>query len=93
MIGAWGADSLRHGQAGCAIIQAMIAEDIALPEDLDLLKSMVRAFRGMWAAISHDLGHAFHAIVGSLADGGMESGLTGLVKRFRDGFTASQAFA
>lgn len=56
-------------------------------------------FRESWAAISRDLGHAFHAIVGShfadagrLADGFMESGLIGLVKRFRDAAPASQAF-
>ena len=49
--------------------------------------------------ISRDLGHAFHAIVGShfadagrLADGFMESGLIGLVKRFHNAAPASQAF-
>lgn len=52
-----------------------------------------------WARVSRHLGHAFHAIVGShfadagrLADGFMESGLIGLVKRFRDAAPASQAF-
>ena len=57
-------------------------------------------FRESWALISRDLGHAFHAIVGSrfadagrLADGFMGSGLIGLVKRFRDGGLASQAFS
>ena len=57
-------------------------------------------FRESWAPISRDLGHAFHAIVGShfadagrLAGGFMESGLIGLVKRFRDAGPASQAFS
>ena len=57
-------------------------------------------FRESWALISRDLGHAFHAIVGShfadagrLADGFMESGLIGSVKRFRDAGPASQAFS
>ena len=57
-------------------------------------------FRESWAPISRDLGHAFHAILGShfadagrLADGFMESGLIGLVKRFRDVGPASQAFS
>jgi len=56
-------------------------------------------FRESWAVISRDLGHAFHAIVGShfadagrLADGFMESGLIGLVKRFHNAAPASQAF-
>jgi len=58
------------------------------------------AFRELWALISRDLGHAFRAIVGShfadagrLADGFMESGLIGSVKRFRDVGPASQAFS
>ena len=57
-------------------------------------------FRESWAPISRDPGHAFHAIVGSyfaeagrLADDFMESGLTGLVKWFRDVGPASQAFS
>ena len=57
-------------------------------------------FRESWAPISRDLGHAFHAIVGShfadtgmLADGFMESGLIGSVKRFRDVGPASEAFS
>ena len=57
-------------------------------------------FREIWAPISRDLGHAFHAILGShfadagrLADGFMESGLMGSVKRFRSVGPASQAFS
>ena len=57
-------------------------------------------FRESWALISRDLGHAFHAIVGShfadagrLVDGFIESGLIGSVKRFRDVSPASQAFS
>lgn len=64
-----------------------------------ILHVLCCVFRESWAAISRDLGHAFHAIVGShfadagrLADGFMESGLIGLVKRFRDAAPASQAF-
>ena len=58
------------------------------------------AFRGIWAAISRDLGHAFHtmlgshfAVVGRLADVFMGSGLAGLVKRFYDSPAPSQAFS
>lgn len=57
-------------------------------------------FREIWAPISRNLGHAFHAILGShfadagrLADGFMESGLMGSVKRFRSVGPASQAFS
>jgi hypothetical protein len=64
-----------------------------------MLRAVTCGFRESWAAISRDLGHAFHAIVGShfadagrLADGFMESGLIGLVKWFRDAAPASQAF-
>jgi hypothetical protein len=45
-----------------------------------------------WAAIPRHRGQPFHAS-GSLADGDMESGLTGLVKRFRDGGASSHAFS
>ena len=58
------------------------------------------AFREIWAVISRDDGQRFHVIVGSdfadagrLADGFMESGLIGLVKRFCDVCPASQAFS
>ena len=58
------------------------------------------AFRGMWALISRDVGHAFHAIVGShftivgrLADTFIDSGWSGLVKRFHDGSASSEAIA
>lgn len=57
-------------------------------------------FRESWAPIPRDLGHGFHAIVGShfadagrLADGFMGSGLIGSVKRFRDVGAASEAFS
>ena len=57
-------------------------------------------FREFWALISRDLGHTFHAILGShfadagrLADGFMESGLIGSVKRFRYIGPASEAFS
>ena len=57
-------------------------------------------FRELWAQISRDLGHAFHAILGRhfadagrLAGGFMESGLIGSVKRFRNIGPASEAFS
>jgi flagellar hook protein FlgE len=66
---------------------------------LDSSFAPVCAFRGIWAVISRDRGHAFHAIVGScfanagsLTDGIMESGLTVLVKRFLGDASTSQAF-
>ena len=49
-------------------------------------------FRGEWALISRDAGQPFHGIVGRLADAFMESGLSDLVKRFRDGGAPAQAF-
>jgi hypothetical protein len=53
---------------------------------------MICAFRGMWALISRDGGHAFHAIMGSLTDVFMGSDWSGLVKGFRDCAPASEAF-
>jgi hypothetical protein len=50
------------------------------------------AFHGTWASIPRERGRLFHAS-GSLADGDMGSGLTGLVKGFGDGGVSSHAFS
>ena len=72
----------------------------ALQEIGEKLGAFSCVFREIWARVSRDLGHAFHAILGShfadagkLADGFMESGLIGSVKRFRDVGPSSEAFS
>ena len=81
---------------------APIGGQLCVPIDIRRFSSSMAfcAFRELWALISRDLGHAFHAIVGShfadagrLADGFIESGLIGSVKRFRDVSPASEAFS
>jgi len=49
-------------------------------------------FARSWARVSRHAGQPFHGIAGRLAVAFMDSGLSDLVKRFRDGGVSAQAF-
>lgn len=93
--------SCRAGPSGgLADVLFFARQGAAVEEGLHRRLAEACVFRGRWAAISRDHGHAFHAIVGShftvvgrLADANMESVLTGAVKRFRSGVVLSHAFS
>ena len=61
-------------------------------DDLRISRELGADFARSWARVSRIVGSHF-ADAGKLADGFMESGLIGLVKRFRDAGPASQAFS
>ena len=58
---------------------------------LRISRRMGADFARSWARVSRHSGQPFHGIVGGLADAFMESGLSGLVKRFCDGGAPAEA--